>query len=899
MGDKKWSSKAIVDLLPRDTLQQVCEMAWDYEYHGESISDDLCLLLAEALSRRPVTIQKLKRHERSRLLVDNLRRLNFDPIRQAVLEVYATVHQRGLDRDFLAAVGMSREALQEDNYLEPPHPNQLAAAVDHLRHHYPPLTLGAYLGTLGLLHKWDEALRPCVDEFLGPARAASAPAAQDPKPSDDPLDDILELGPLDRLLLGDLAGRVGPGQDPSCPPALAAALDHLVALAPDRPVSHFHRGFAHGLHSGEDLPAAASESADAALWALAGQIMALVRRQAWDDILALCRRHPGPLGDLFRAETSCGAVCAARVFAALWGHGHCAEAAGHLTPGLMARMDPAYVYATVEGAQYRLECMAPTESLQVIEIVSEALRLLPEHTFSDDFQPRLDLLAARCLCGQGAFDRSLVRLEALLANDSCDEPLTRLYRALARAQYRWPCEVHVPLPQEIPDVRGRLDQVADDLKAARPGQAAPVAHYALGVRAILRNKFPKAVQHLTRACDAFGEDPVAFYPGQLRDWAGLYRALAVLCARDESGVAAALDQLQQVDHRIPVEQWPDWLFNRALAAVGPADDTATAGFVEWLSQRCPDRASSYLSKRAHVRRSPRLRQDLEARATDADRRTPAEQWDDNALLLDLCFEEKDEDATADVLDRLESLALEHESLVPRYVDLLSASRDHGTAWNEEEISLSLMAMWRGLNRPQEAFTVLQRLFYQYRARAERGDRSARGQAIGLLDVLPELGLPDEITRELIEHGEALAPTKEEEQTIKTQVGAFLKKSGPVSLLVVGGDEREVKTYEEVKGELAGEYRNLELHFEYTPRTSRWAKHMNRVENRLDKHEAFILSPYMRTNMGHRLRRRLNREHKPWLRCNGGQDALERAVYDAVLRVAGADADKEKDKGKDG
>jgi len=307
--------------------------------------------------------------------------------------------------------------------------------------------------------------------------------------------------------------------------------------------------------------------------------------------------------------------------------------------------------------------------------------------------------------------------------------------------------------------------------------------------------------------------------------------------------------------------------------------------LEWLHERCPDRAALHLSDAETVRRSPALRQALETRAADASSRSPAEQWEDNALLLDLTLDDADSDALAAVLDRLEALALEHPPLVPRYVELLSTPRADCAAWDEEEAQLSLLVLWESTGQTQQAYAALRALFFRYLERGEL-DRAA-----GLLDRLAAYDLPEVLTRELTRHAPALDPRADEAGLPPAaQVASYLDKSRPVRLLVVGGDELEASWDKDVQRHFSTEFNGLEISFEHTPRTDRWERYMTHIENRLGQYHALIFTPFMRTHMGRRLRALANRESKPWFRCNGGgQASLKRTVLAAVLSLARADA----------
>jgi hypothetical protein len=110
---------------------------------------------------------------------------------------------------------------------------------------------------------------------------------------------------------------------------------------------------------------------------------------------------------------------------------------------------------------------------------------------------------------------------------------------------------------------------------------------------------------------------------------------------------------------------------------------------------------------------------------------------------------------------------------------------------------------------------------------------------------------------------------------------------PVRVLFVGGDERQARHQQGVEQHLRERFgAQVAVTWIHPGWSSNWAAHADRAEATYDEVDAMVLMPFVRTNLGRRLRRSVGEHGLPWVACTGpGRDRIARSLSYAVEMVA--------------
>lgn len=103
------------------------------------------------------------------------------------------------------------------------------------------------------------------------------------------------------------------------------------------------------------------------------------------------------------------------------------------------------------------------------------------------------------------------------------------------------------------------------------------------------------------------------------------------------------------------------------------------------------------------------------------------------------------------------------------------------------------------------------------------------------------------------------------------------------LIFVGGNETQAAYEEELERRVAERWDGrVSVEWVFPGWSSNWSRTAERVESAFATSDAIVLSYFIRTNLGRRLRRTCGEAGLAWIPCAGhGRDALFRAVATAV------------------
>jgi len=232
---------------------------------------------------------------------------------------------------------------------------------------------------------------------------------------------------------------------------------------------------------------------------------------------------------------------------------------------------------------------------------------------------------------------------------------------------------------------------------------------------------------------------------------------------------------------------------------------------------------------------------------------------------------------ADVLDRLQALAMQRIGL-DAFLLLLSDKSRYEPGWTSEEAQIALAQCYELDGNYERALGHLRPLVHQFAADGDVDD------ARGLLDRISAYGLSTDYYDPELRRVEAL----EEQAAADLPDAADEVAKGPrpsISVLFVGGDERQKKKDAAVLGEVRQLAPHVRVTFIRPGWSGNWRNHLASVQAALRDHDVLVLMPFVRTELGKHIRRHCD---KPWRSCwASGQKGMAAAILSAA-KVVGND-----------
>lgn len=228
------------------------------------------------------------------------------------------------------------------------------------------------------------------------------------------------------------------------------------------------------------------------------------------------------------------------------------------------------------------------------------------------------------------------------------------------------------------------------------------------------------------------------------------------------------------------------------------------------------------------------------------------------------------------IDALEQLAEEAEPFAEGLFHLLAEPGVVPDLMDETtHVELRLRLLLR-LRREPDA---LQLMFERFRKAASSQHTWHREQSLELVAELRATGAD-------LSQVSVLAARVEAEFGASNQQNDIIAQAGPVRVIYVGGNEVQQRYEPDIKAELAAEYPNLTVDFEYPGWSSNWASVADGIKSRLGNYDGLVLSYFVRTIFGRTIRKMCT-DACPWWAAPGhGKASIKRGILAAARHAAG-------------
>lgn len=662
------------------------------------------------------------------------------------------------------------------------------------------------------------------------------------------------------------------------------AVDEFVNLNGRRQHSYFHLGFRDILFDRPPSQRLPASNKNRERWYWAGAILGWARVESWAKIVAAYDDNQvvQGLGDGTDFATD--------------------EAARHVVNALKQEGRPAEV---VNFVQINALLSSPASSPRLFQKMLSIGTELLSHGDVGEAQAVFDVLvrAAQRLEAEGvapasplfvtARRRRAHCLQRLLEHNQARRILEELltldpgsnHRAMVHAdlgllagKFNSLEDVCLPLHKsDLPDFLDRLHEGREHYRKAAESDVPYSAHghYCLGVlmlaeKVLARGKggYGKAENHLARAQGQFRRR-ARNYGDALVARTDLYFGIARVAHAQSAGdlnhgarvVVRALESGASL---------PSYLVDPVVEGLDLGAGSDLPSFARVFLDKHGDAALDALAKSdTAVDKCSEIADALWARA-QRHGNTEASAEDLRACLASYLRAGKGEQA-ADVLDRLQALAMQRISL-DEFLELLSGKRNYQPGWTREEAEIALAQCQELDGEYESALEQLRPLVHQFAADGDIDD------ARGLLDRIRGYGLSTEYYDQELRRVEALEEQSVGDATESVpEVAKVLAQ--PISILFVGGDERHKKKDEAVLNRVRQRAPNVLVSFIHPGWSGNWRQHLEKVRAELPNHDALVLMPFIRTELGRQIRKHCD---KPWRSC---WPSGQKGMADAILATA--------------
>lgn len=901
--------EAVVDAHQKYPLQMSPRDIWRSLSREEQIESAKAYL--ESGNAKPTVFDRLSRQLRFRLV--SLRRQSVswqaeklaqhivgESLSEFIPDLLRSLHlvaRKDMLVRFLDGAGIPNTDGVIDDDVPPPTSDALGAGLAAILPAYPPFHILTYFRTLVALDSsevlWSNLpaiaakVTEAIEALEQPQSAPSPLAAHDSAEEEQP-ESSEEFTSLDNLLIKTIVASALEIEGSPERAQIDDITDELLHLNADRKRSFFHRGFFEAVAGSEIRITHAGENSESRLWYVAGVIMGFVRRHDPSGCAKLIGDSPALLDELCRDTNAFRVRMLLPVVYPIFRDAGFREAAASYLKHGLPRLDP--------GKRARLGRQILEDASDLIRDseAGDALRLLetlPEPSGDDlsaaAFARRLVRKKAQCLQSLGQGPAAELRLKALSELGDFDESIEALadlgllaggFSILYGIVPGRTVEEQRSLATALERGRAFFEQAIERDREG-DGTRSRNAHFALGVVYAVAetSDSARAAQHLNVALSGMLKDSHFYERGNLVVWARFLFGLSLLETCDETRLRTAAGLIRaalQSEVAFPLSLW-----TRCLTATTVFDDKSLACEIcEELLKRRGSEIFDLIRQSGVLERSRELRSRYADWIATATRAVPA-LADDWELILRSSLADNQYDLAETALDQLEGLAHTWDGYVDRFLALLADATNYSPAWQPSEAEESIVRLLESQGQFGEASEHLQRQFWKVRAEQSR---EARSELEGILQRLREWNRPDAEIEML--HLPAVIEAAAAEMDEAGSIENALREGATISILFVGGDERQARHDESVASGLADKYPAIKVEFEHPGWGSNWAPVANQIEASLRDYHALVLSNLVRTNMGRRMRKMCDAE-TPWFACSGtGPGMITESIVRAAIQV---------------
>ena len=676
------------------------------------------------------------------------------------------------------------------------------------------------------------------------------------------------LSNLDQTVLSAIEDCVSGAQYALTHDQIQDMLDELLQLSPQRAKSWFHQGYFDASLGTLAKPLPPLDQAGRQLWYLAGAVISFSKRGESKRIVHLF--DTADLKPFGRELDSRSKLAAKAIFAALCEESRFDAALDILTPKIVFYAD--LFEESLRWGTKLLRQMDIHAALSIFEVLDNATAELTGEQRQSLGASYFEVKRrkAHCLRMQRHFRESKRVLTELLDDPAAPERSSMTTDlAMITEGFRGLYDVCIPDDDSaVSEFVRKLNRIRPELENALTMNGGKGhALYCLGVLAVAERRDPdSAARSLDISTTHMLRNSTVYNRGDLLSRVKFYMSLAWAESLNSafSPKSRALFEESVAEGFVP----PSHLFIRLLEALSmtSADETRHVG--EIAIGRLPARKKVIEAILASgiASASPAI---LTAVLDWARNPTLSGKKSFTTLrqVLSIALAAQQVEIAAEALDGMESLALQGVS-ADEFLTILNSPDSYFPAWSESDAAWSSAFIHEMRGEFPSAAALLGREFHRL---LSEDDHGAMDQAEDILNTIRRFGVAG-LHESLADR---LAACRESDSVTSIQA---VVDSSPVLVTVVGGDEKQMKLDDEIRGSLRARFPFVSLEFRHTFWNSNHGEQLKAMEPLLRRSDAVVVMRRIRTNLGRNLRRIC----PLWVGCAGdSRSSIERAIQMAV------------------
>ena len=868
---------------------EICRCFW-------GVADDDLIkiaenILSEKLKVRPVFFRKLPLEKRAECLSVRYRMEMLIPQLESALREYHFKHHRKMMAAFLDACGVPNKEGAIDDAPELDPAVAVKAAVK-IKPDFSPDDMRLYFASvIVLIPEWSEAalsalntVRANYGDDKTTAKTAIAPIQKIPAGDTD---EFTGWTTLDQVMILQAVATASNESGALSHEKMRDLVDEVVALKSSRMHSYFHCGFVNTLLGQEpDYFGSPELNAERRSWLLAGQTLATERRFGNAGIVNIYDNKC--LKDVLKEAVGLkGAFApgpalkiAPHVFNALWAAERFSDAISVISPLLLSYYSPGELFHVQECASELLRKRRNAEAFELLKLLLETNRKGKFYSsdWSQSLRRQFDFKVRRrwfqCERVSGHWDISVEGFGKLVG-DYPDLLTSNLYVdiGLAAGKLHWLSEVEIlgkGSKHSLQTVKNSIEagmqwfekalSIDDDDKIN--------VNYVFGVHHLIRGEYPKACEFLEKAHAGASVKKGNYAFDHLLDKMSLYYSLSVFYTLQEAKFPVACEIIREVSEKWDPASWPFSLVRGALDIAIPEPE----GECLWnfAKRNFPEIIKAMIAADTFLDRLPNLLlPELKAKA-DLRTRPPRERFSDYQRLLSKYMSLQRNEEAAEVLDRMEQLVIENPKISEQYLKLLENQDNYTPAWEYYEGRNSRCNILESTGNLEQVASEMVDIFYYHRQKQENEE------ATGIIDRIKKLGLGEKY------YGKLEESMLEELGEAAEEVHVRKEMAVPVSLIFLGGNEKQKRYDDEILKYLLENHPNIKVTFIHSGWSSNWTDYFETVKKQLAAHDGLIILSLVRTQLGRKVRKLAGELQRPWFPCTGrGKEFCIRAILNAV------------------
>ena len=785
-----------------------------------------------------------------------------------------------------------------DDFNDSPNVKSFVKGINAIEEKFEARVVGIYLGFL-LMSSGSEGLWKNLPDAIESSGFDFAKALNWPEEIDDSKKDPVEelqiedtekevqecetFTTIDSLMFRLVVDAVTEQEGSLNTTKIGDVIEELISLNSERKRSLFHKGFLHSIDNQPfelNFPGANEERRS---WYMTGFLVGLARLNMHSEISSLIKENRELNRKIIsNTEIDCGRILLQSIPQILFDLGEHSILITLVNHQLSRLSAPSIIKLTnflyISGTSL-LRINSYQEASGYFDSVHSIIEQKSD-LFDDTFKAHNRRKQGQALQHKGQFAEAKEILTNLIKEKELgDKPNAQADIGLIEGNFRslrniLPSGKSDNSPKIISSLRKGRFHFEESIKAH--GDRAINAHFCMGVLELLSNTKDnqKACDHLSFSYGGMMKEE-KYSETDFLPWCKFLLSLALTESLEPSQLEHAESLYKDSrDSKISI---PNYLTSRLLNAASLFDQS---GFAELIAQDLLDgnrdeavqliRKSELYVKSAKIRKGY-LKQLRTVKWSAVDK------WKEFKELLGAALTSGEIELAEEVLDQIETLSAANDQVAGKFEMFLRKDLNYDPAWNQEEASLARIQILERLGKLEEAGNLLQQLFYKVRMEE---DNNARLDAMAILDRITALRIwPKEEIKALAEK----IPQKEQVNLEADEFDQIKKKK--VSILYVGGDEKQSKMDESVIKSITRKYPGFEVTFVHPGWSSNWNQLLPKLRKDLPNYDGLVLSRFVRTMFGRNVRAMCD-SVTPWFPCTGkGRKSIARSIEAAALYTA--------------